>query len=226
VTTATTTTTGAKGELAAVLFDMDGTLLDSEKVWDVALDDLARHLGGTLTVPARQSMVGSSLWRSVAIVHEDLGVSADPAASAEFLTAQTAVLFRTHLTWKPGARELLEALTAQGVPLALVTSTFRELTEIALDFIGRGFFGATVCGDEVARPKPAPDPYLRASELLGVAATSCVAIEDSPMGIAAAEAAGCAVIGVPSEVPIEAAPTRTIIGSLREVDVDFLRDLV
>ena len=214
-------------ELDAVLFDMDGTLLDSEKIWDAALDDLATHLGGTVSVAARQSMVGSSLWRSVSLLHEDLGVvGADPTESADYLMGRTGVLFRTHLTWKPGALELLAAVSAAGIAAALVTSTYRELTEVALDFIGREFFLATVCGDEVSRPKPAPDPYLRAAELLGVAAVNCVAIEDSPLGIASAEAAGCAVLAVPSEVPIERAPTRTVVGSLRDIDPAYLRALL
>jgi HAD superfamily hydrolase (TIGR01509 family) len=212
--------------LEAVLFDMDGTLLDSEKIWDASLDDLATHLGGTVSLEARQSMVGSSLWRSVSLLHEDLGVAADLAESADYLMGRTGVLFRTHLAWKPGALELLGAVSAEGIPAALVTSTYRELTEVALDFIGREFFLATVCGDEVSRPKPAPDPYLRAAELLDVAAVNCVAIEDSPLGIASAEAAGCAVLAVPSEVPIERAPTRTIVSSLRDVDVAFLRALL
>jgi beta-phosphoglucomutase-like phosphatase (HAD superfamily) len=106
-----------------------------------------------------------------------------------------------------------------------VTSTFRKLTEIALDFMGRAYFAATVCGDEIEHPKPAPDPYLRAAALLGVAAADSVAIEDSPLGIASAEAAGCRVLAVPSEVPINPAPTRTLIDSLRAVDLVFLRQL-
>src|SRR5207247_1403697 len=94
--------------LAAVLFDMDGTLLDSEKVWDVALDDLAVWLGGTLSQTARQRMVGSSLARSIAIMHADLDVEADPESSGAYLLSRTEELFRTELVWKPGAKELLD----------------------------------------------------------------------------------------------------------------------
>jgi HAD superfamily hydrolase (TIGR01509 family) len=210
----------------AVLFDMDGTLLDSEKVWDVALDDLATWLGGELSGTARRRMVGSSMARSVAILHSDLGIEADPESSAAYLTERTAELFRTSLVWKPGARQLLEAVHAAAVPTALVTSTRRYLTEIALDTIGRAHFAVTICGDEVRRPKPHPDPYLRAAELLAAEPARCVAIEDSPLGIAAAEAAGCAVLAVPSEVPIEPAPTRTIRASLVGMSVAQLAALV
>ena len=212
--------------LQAVLLDMDGTLLDSEKVWDVALDDLAAWLGGELSDRARRRMVGSSLARSVAILHSDLGVEADPESSGAYLLARTAELFRTDLRWRPGARELLSAVHDAGVPTALVTSTHRGLTEIALDMMGRQFFTATVCGDEVSRPKPHPEPYLRAAALLGAQVRQCVAIEDSPLGIAAAEAAGCVAVAVPSEVVIDPAPGRVVRDSLLEVDLPMLIRLV
>jgi HAD superfamily hydrolase (TIGR01509 family) len=212
--------------LQAVLFDMDGTLLDSEKVWDVALDDLAEWLGGSLSLTARQRMVGSSLARSVAILHSDLGIEADPESSAAYLLERTAELFRTELVWKPGAQELVGAVRAAGVPAALVTSTHRRLTEIALDTLGRDSFAAVVCGDEVRRPKPHPDPYLRAASLLDASPGRCVAIEDSPLGVTAAEAAGCVVLAVPSEVELDPAPTRTLRASLEGLSVADLDALV
>ena len=133
----------------------------------------------------------------------------------------------THFVlWRPGAQELLVAVHDAGVPAALVTSTHRRLTEIALDTLGRTQFKATVCGDEVTHPKPAPDPYLRAADLLGVDPRSCVAIDDSPLGITSAEAAGCAVLAVPSEVPIAPAPTRTVCPTLAGLTVDDLAALL
>jgi HAD superfamily hydrolase (TIGR01509 family) len=159
-------------------------------------------------------------------MHHDLGIDADPESSGAYLTDRTAELFRTSLVWKPGAHELLVAVHDAGLPAALVTSTHRRLTEIALDTIGRQYFAATVCGDEVPHPKPAPDPYLRAAELLDVRAADCVAIEDSPLGITSAESAGCAVLAVPSEVPLEPAPGRPVVSSLVDITVADLAALV
>jgi beta-phosphoglucomutase-like phosphatase (HAD superfamily) len=105
----------------------------------------------------------------------------------------------------------------------LVTNTRRDLAEKALNSIGREYFSVTVCGDEVEHGKPAPDPYLRAAELLGFAAGECLAIEDSVTGTASAEAAGAPVIVIPNEVPVPASPRRLHVGSLADLDVDGLR---
>jgi len=117
----------------------------------------------------------------------------------------------------------LDALAAEGTPMALVTNTQRALTERALNGIGRHYFSATVCGDEVSAGKPAPDPYLRAAELLGVTPEQCLAVEDSVAGSAAAEGAGCPVLVVPNAVEVPEGPGRTNFGSLAALSVEDLR---
>jgi len=203
---------------AAVLFDMDGTLIDSEKVWDRSLVEVLRWLGGTdLSAEARRETLGGNLASSLAIVFREAGVEQTPELAergAQMLVETTAEFFEDGLPWRPGAVEALRTVRDAGLPVALVTNTGRYLTDKALVGIGREHFDVTVCGDEVPRGKPAPDPYLRAASLLGVAVADCVAVEDSPTGIASAEAAGAAVLGVPCEVAIPAGPRRVVRDSL------------
>lgn len=215
---------------AAVLFDMDGTLVDSEKLWTVALHDYAAYRGGELSGATRAAMVGSNMNRSVWLLLADLGVPDGPeevASAAKWVAGRVAELFERELPWRPGAREALASVRAAGVPAALVTSTIRSLTEIALRTLGRDSFDVTVCGDEVGgRTKPEPDPYLKASRLLGVAPEDCVAIEDSPTGVTSAVSAGCTVLAVPCEVPLEPGEGRVLRESLEGVDLDLLAGLV
>jgi HAD superfamily hydrolase (TIGR01509 family) len=201
---------------------MDGTLIDSEKLWDISLSELADQLGGSLDDETRAAMVGSNMDRTMHLMFETLGLRPEPAArdkAAAWLTERTAQLFRVDLPWRPGAREALRSLRDHGVTMALVTSTERDLTEQALDSIGREYFTVTVCGDEVdGLNKPHPEPYLRAARMLGVAASDCVAIEDSPMGLRSAVAAGCRVLVVPAEVPVAPGEGWTVRDSLIGVD--------
>jgi HAD superfamily hydrolase (TIGR01509 family) len=215
--------------LAAVLWDMDGTLVDSEQIWTVALTDLARHLGGRLSLPARMAMVGTNMTVGIRLLFDDLGLPADAAAQAEaraWLAARTAHLFSGPLPWRPGAVDALAVLRAAGLPCALVTNTERAITELALGSLGRHNFEAVVCGDEVALPKPAPDVYLRATSLLGLPAARCVAIEDSPTGVASAEAAGCPVLVVPCVASVPDGPRRVFRDSLVGLTVPELESLV
>lgn len=215
------------GRLAAVLFDMDGTLVDSEPVWDDALRELARWLGGELSMSARRATVGTNVAVSVQIVHADVGrLDADPGLSGERLIAGAAERFAAGLRWRPGARDLVEAVRAAGIPTALVTNTERPLVRIAFGALVDELFDVSVCGDEVRRPKPDPEPYLTAADLLGVATAETVAIEDSATGAASAEAAGCVVLVVPAEVPVPASPRRTVVASLADVGVADLARLV
>ncbi|MBV9315199.1 MAG: HAD family phosphatase [Pseudonocardia sp.] len=197
--------------LAAVLWDMDGTLVDSEKLWDVTLAELAEHLGGRLSAATRAAMVGRAINDTLALTFQEVGLVPTPDALAEagrWLTERTGQLFATDLRWRPGALEALRVVRASGLATALVTSTQRVLVERALDWIGRAYFDVVVCGDEVVATKPAPDPYLMATELLGVLPWCCIAVEDSPAGAAAAAAAGCSVLVVPSEVAVPSGPGR------------------
>jgi HAD superfamily hydrolase (TIGR01509 family) len=205
---------------------MDGTLVDSEKLWDVSLQALYERLGGVLTPEMRESTVGSSAQGLMTLVYSDLGLEPDPAAMAEssdWLHDYTGVLFERGLTWMPGARELLDTLKAAAIPMALVTNTKRVLTERALKSIGSHYFSASVCGDEVEHAKPAPDIYRRAAQMLGFETGQCLAIEDSVTGSQAAEAAGCPVMVVPNDVEVPEGPRRLHVASLVDVDVDALR---
>jgi HAD superfamily hydrolase (TIGR01509 family) len=205
---------------------MDGTLVDSEKVWTTSLVETARRLGGELSAMAREDMVGSNMARTLVVLFDDLGLDRDPLRMAEaeqWMTVRTGELFAAGLEWRPGALEALRLVRAAGWPTALVTNTGRALTEMALESIGREHFTRTVCGDEVPRGKPDPDPYLRAAELLGVAPESCLAVEDSPTGAIAAERAGCAVLVVPCDVAVPAGPRRVHRGSLLGLTSDDVR---
>jgi HAD superfamily hydrolase (TIGR01509 family) len=211
---------------AAVLWDMDGTLVDSEKVWTVSLADTAHWLGGQLSAAAREDMIGSNMARTLVIMFDDLGLERDPARMAlaeQWMSARTGELFAAGLEWRPGALDALRMVRAAGWPTALVTNTGRALTEMALESIGREHFTTTVCGDEVPRGKPDPDPYLRAAELLGVAPGECLAVEDSPTGSLAAERAGAAVLVVPCEVPVPAGPRRVHRVSLAGLTAEDVR---
>jgi HAD superfamily hydrolase (TIGR01509 family) len=211
---------------AAVLFDMDGTLVDSEKIWDIALSELAANYGGTISPAARAAMVGTGTAESMEILHADLGQPwRDPDAGAAWLDRRVAELFAAGLPWRPGALALLRAVRAAGIPTALVTSTVRGLVDVALRTIGRDNFDVVVCGDEVSATKPHPEPYRTAARLLGVAVGDCVAIEDSPVGVASALAAGVRVIAVPSEVAVDPADGVLLVDSLAAVDVPSIMQL-
>lgn len=209
---------------AAVLWDLDGTLLDSEKLWDIPLYELTEKLGGDLSIETRQAMVGTNVLVTMHLLYAEVGIT-DPspdqlADGAAWIQRRMTEVFRQDLPWRPGAADALATVRAAGLPMALVTSTERVLTEIALDTIGRSLFDATVCGDEVdGLNKPHPEPYVKACRLLGVDPVACVAIEDSPTGTESAVGAGCTVLVVPCEVPVEPGERRVFRTSLEGLTV-------
>jgi HAD superfamily hydrolase (TIGR01509 family) len=212
--------------LQAVLFDMDGLLVDSERLWYETEAEVMAGLGATWGPEHQESLVGGSIDRTVAYMLALTGPVEAPGEVARRLLDGMAERLRANVPMMPGAKELLDEVREAGVPSALVSSTHRNLMEYALDGIGRDRLTITVAGDEVAHTKPHPEPYLTAARLLDADPRQCVALEDSPNGTASATAAGCHVVAVPSVVPIAGAPGRTVVTSLLDVDLARLRSLV
>jgi len=210
---------------AAVLFDLDGLLVDSEPVWSVAEAEVMDWLDGPWDADVKAACLGKRIDVSCRALVRIAGSSVAPELVQERLLARMAELFRADLPWQPGARDLVTELGGAGVPLGLVSSSYRVLVDAALEGLGAGRFATTLAGDEVGSPKPAPEPYLTAARRLGVAAESCVVFEDSPTGVAAAEAAGCVCVVVPDVVPVEATPGRPVLDSLAEVSLPWLATL-
>lgn len=210
-------------ELAAVLWDMDGTLLDSELLWDVSLAELARQLGGVLSPQAREAMVGTNMALSMDILYTDLGLSnRDIESDAAWLDTRTGELFADGLLWRPGARELLHAVRDAGLSTALVTATNRPLVTEALRSMGPENFDVVICGGQtIAKPDAAP--YLEALSQLGLNPVDALVIEDSPTGMAAGLAAGCPVLAVPSAAVLTEQPGVVLRNTLAGLTVEDLR---
>lgn len=210
---------------AAVLFDMDGLLVESEPLWTVAETEVTAALGGRFTVEMKAAVIGTRLDVAAPTIVAAAGLDVDPAVFAQRLLDRMVELFREVLPLRPGAADLLAALHADGVPLALVSSSYRVLVDAALESIGDHHFRVTVAGDEVTEGKPHPEPYLTAAARLGVDPRDCVVLEDSPSGVAAGEAAGCVVVAVPDLVPIEPGPRRAVVPSLAALRFDEIEGL-
>ncbi|MFF4899084.1 HAD-IA family hydrolase [Streptomyces sp. NPDC001068] len=206
--------------LQAVLFDMDGTLVDTERLWWEAVERVA---GRTLGESDEPEVLGRPVEYTAHWLAGRTGRSgADLAAE---LHREFTDRVRTGIVPRPGALDLLDALAAAGVPTALVTASPRAVADLVLDALGAGRFAASVTADDTGRTKPAPDPYLAACRALGVDAAACVAVEDTETGVASAEAAGCAVLAVPSLAPIGEAPGRTVRDTLVGVTPKQLSDM-
>ncbi|MFD3803013.1 HAD family hydrolase [Streptomyces sp. NPDC058611] len=209
--------------LGAVLFDMDGTLVDTEVLWWRTTEEIARELGYALSHADAPEVVG----RAVGDTAAHLVRAAGAGDAAEVAAALTGDFFRrvdAGAPVRPGARRLLAALEAEGVPFALVSASPRVVVD---SVVGGSLadvpFAFTVSADDTGRTKPHPDPYRAAAARLGLAPGRCVAVEDSPDGAASAEAAGCGVLVVPSLLAVPASAARTFASSLEEVTPELLR---
>jgi HAD superfamily hydrolase (TIGR01509 family) len=215
----------------AVLWDMDGLMVDSEPLWTRAEEELARTLGGTWDAEVKARIVGTRLDVAVPTILTYFGVEATAervSTTAAWLLHRMVELFgQDDLPLLPGVRSLLAALAAEQVPMALVSSSYRVLVDAVLAG-GVGPFAVTLAGDEVDRGKPAPDPYVLAARRLGVDVTRCVVLEDSPAGVASGEAAGCAVVAVPSVAGVHLEPSRRrlVVPTLAALTPADLRALV
>lgn len=220
------TRTAEGSALQAVLLDMDGTLVDSEGFWwDVEVEVFA-SLGHTLDDTWRHVVVGGPMTRSAGFLIEATGADISLAELTVLLNEGFESRIDGGLPLMPGAARLLAELHAHEIPTALVSASHRRIIDRVLAVLGPHHFTLSVAGDEVSRTKPFPDPYLLAAAGLGADPPRCAVIEDTATGVAAAEAAGCRVVAVPSVAPIGPALGRTVVSSLEEVDLAFLRGMM
>jgi HAD superfamily hydrolase (TIGR01509 family) len=220
------TSTARGSALQAVFLDMDGTLVDTEGFWwDVEVEVFAR-LGHRLDESWRHVVVGGPMTRSAGFLIEATGADITLPELSVLLNEGFEERIGRDLPLMPGAARLLAELAEHRVPTALVSASHRRIIDRVLHVLGPQHFTLTVAGDEVPRTKPHPDPYLTAAEGLGVEPVGCAVVEDTATGVAAAEAAGCHVVAVPSVAPIAPAARRTVVPSLEHVDLPFLHGVV
>lgn len=182
--------------LRAVLFDLDGTLLDSAPYWQTAWRALTSARFAELPDGVLDDLTGLSTPDAVATVHRRMRWDGDVPTDVAWLEANVSQALRRHVAWLPGALRLVVEVRAAGLATGLVTSSSRALVNSALPDRRPDLFDVIVCGDDVERPKPDPSPYLYAAERLQLRPAECVAVEDSVTGVASAIAAGCRVVRI------------------------------
>lgn len=212
--------------LQAVFLDMDGTLVDTEGFWWDAEVEVFAGLGHRLDEAWRDVVVGGPMTRSAGYLIEATGADITLPELTVLLNDTFEERIGRGVPLMPGAERLLAELAAHNVPTALVSASHRRIIDRILASLGPHRFMLSVAGDEVPRTKPHPDPYLLAAEGVGAEPARCAVVEDTATGVAAAEAAGCRVVAVPSVAPIQPADGRAVVTSLEEVDLLFLRTLI
>jgi HAD superfamily hydrolase (TIGR01509 family) len=210
---------------AAVLWDMDGTLVDSEEYWLSSEQNLANEFNRTWNEQDGLDQIGMSHYDSTQVMKDKMGLSLEPEEIIQRLTDDVVAQLTVSIPWRPGARELLLELKKRGIKTALVTMSMKRMAESVVNQIPFEAFDVIVAGDMVVNGKPHPEPYLLAAQLLGVAPEDCVAFEDSNTGLTSAEAAGTKAIGITNIVPIPPKPGRIIWPTLEGVTLKQLKRL-
>jgi HAD superfamily hydrolase (TIGR01509 family) len=211
--------------LAAVLWDMDGTLIDSEPTWIAQQFALAEQHGGTWTTEQGLALVGADM-HDTAVAMQAAGVEMEAAELVAVLERGVIDSLRVEVPWRPGVRELLAELVREGVPCAIATTSSHEMAALVAAAAPEGSISVVVGSEDVVQTKPSPEPYLRAAELLGVRARDCVAVEDSPNGLAAAIASGAATIAVPNDAVLPESGDFVVWPTLEGRTVDDLRSMM
>jgi HAD superfamily hydrolase (TIGR01509 family) len=205
--------------LDAVLFDMDGTLIDSEPNWIRAETELIESFGGTWSAEQGLALVGSGLWDSARAI-QSAGVELELAEIIDRLSLSVRTSLAESVPWRPGALEMISQVLEAGIPTALVTMSFRQnavfIAEQMSAELGREAFTKIIAGDDVTEAKPNPEPYLLAATQLGVDIHHCVAFEDSVFGTASAFSAGAVTIGVPLHIEIPASYASVLWSSMAD----------
>jgi HAD superfamily hydrolase (TIGR01509 family) len=199
---------------SAVLWDLDGTLVDTEPCWAAAEMALAERYGGTWSPAQSLQVVGFDLLDAARFMRAQMGIDVSPQRIVDEMLADVTEQVEREVPWRPGSRELLASLTSAEVPCALVTMSYTRFVKPILQGLPPGSFRTVVTGDTVTRGKPHPEPYLTAARELDVPAGECLAIEDSDTGATSAAAAGCTVLCAPLHVPVPSGPGRIFTKSL------------
>lgn len=213
--------------IEAVVFDLDGVLLQSEEVWDAVRESYVRERGGRYDEKVQRAMMGMSAPEWSRFLHDEAGVPHDPDTINRDVVERMLEAYRRELPLLPGAKEAVQR-AAEAFLLGLASSSNREIFEAVLDLAGlAACFRATVSSEEVARGKPEPDVYLEAARRLGVPPEQCAAVEDSHAGIRSAKSAGMRVVAIPNaSYPPDAealALADAVVDALDALTVDVLR---
>ena len=211
-----------RSDLAAVLWDMDGTLVDTEPYWVESEFALVEEHGGSWSQEHAMNLVGNDLLDSGRYIREHGGIDLEPADIVEQLLDRVTARVEKEVPWRPGALELLAELRAHGVRCALVTMSYRRFADPILRHLPEGTFEVVVTGDAVSQGKPHPEPYQKAAAVLGVDPGHTLAIEDSNTGARSAEAAGCTVLVVPNHVPVLPGDRRIFAPTLADLSFSTL----